>query len=236
MTETSVASAARTSPPSCASIRSARRARPAAAIRRPACRPPTSSRRCSSARCATTRRIRRIPTTIASCCRRGTPRRSSTPRGPRPGCSRARSCSKLRRIDIGSRRASDAAAVVRRRRDRLARPGHLRRDRHRAQRPPHRLRLPHLRAARRRRDGGRVGVGSGQHRRCTTSSTTCARIIDVNGARPEPGRRSSATTWTRSPRAGTRSAGTRIVVDGHDIPALLDGVRRGARDQRAARR
>ena len=52
-------------------------------------------------------------------------------------------------------------------------------------------------------------------------------------ARPEPGTRSSATTWRRSPRAGTRSAGTRIVVDGHDIPALLEGLRRSARDQRA---
>ena len=60
---------------------------------------------------------------------------------------------KLRRIDIGSGGASDAAAVVRRRRHRLARSGDLRRDRHRAQRAPDRVRLPDLRAARRRRDG-----------------------------------------------------------------------------------
>ena len=38
---------------------------------------------------------------------------------------------KLRTIRVGSRRASHAAPAVRGRRDRLARPGHLRGDRHR---------------------------------------------------------------------------------------------------------
>ena len=42
-------------------------------------------------------------------------------------------------VRVGSRRPSDAAAAVRRRRDRLARTGHLRRDRHRAERAAHRL-------------------------------------------------------------------------------------------------
>ena len=72
---------------------------------------------------------------------------------------------KLRRIRLGSRGTSDAAPVVRRRGHRVARAGHLRGDRHRAQRAAHRLRLPHLRAARRRRDGRRLGVGGGQRRR-----------------------------------------------------------------------
>ena len=152
---------------------------------------------------------RRTPTTIASCCRRGTPRRFSTPRGPRPACFRASELLKLRTDRLGSRRASDAAAAVRRRRDRFARAGHLRRDRHRAQRAAHRLRLPHLRPARRRRDGRRLGLGSGRRRRSHYKLDNLCAIIDVNGARPEPADRSSATRWTRSPRAGTRSAGTR---------------------------
>ena len=76
-----------------------RRRRPAAAIRRAAARPPTSSRRCSSPRCGSIRRIRSIPAAIASCCRKGTPRRCSTPPGPKPARSIAPSCSKLRELD-----------------------------------------------------------------------------------------------------------------------------------------
>ena len=115
---------------------------------------------------------------------------------------------KLRKIEVGPRRAPDAAAAVRRRRHRIARSGHLRRRRHRAQRAAHRIRLPHLRAARRRRDGRRIGVGSGSGRPSTTSSTTCARS-STSTASARARRRSSTTTWTPSPRAGRRSAGTR---------------------------
>ena len=106
------------------------------------------------------------------------------------------------------RRAPDAAAVVRRRRDRIARSGHLRRGRDRAQRAPHRLRLPHLRAARRRRDGRRLGLGGGR-RRALPQARQPLRHHRRQRARSEPGTRSSTTRWTRLPRAGTRSAGTR---------------------------
>ena len=44
-------------------------------------------------------RTRSIPTPIASCCRRGTPRRCCTPRGRRPASSRATTCSTLRELD-----------------------------------------------------------------------------------------------------------------------------------------
>ena len=69
------------------------------------------------------------------------------------------------RADLRPRRASDAAAAVRRRRHRVARPGHLRRDRQRAERAPHQVGLPHLLPARRRRVGRRLGLGSGRSRR-----------------------------------------------------------------------
>ena len=109
---------------------------------------------------------------------------------------------------LRSRRPPDAAAAVRRRRHRLARPGHLRRDRHRAQRAPDQVRLPHLRAARRRRIGRRIGVGSGRRRRRSTSSTTCAPSpTSTRSARA--GRRCGSTTWSSSRAAGARSAGTR---------------------------
>ena len=51
------------------------------------------------ARCASTRRTRRIPTTIASCCRRATRRRFSTRRGRTPGSFPRADLLKLRRFD-----------------------------------------------------------------------------------------------------------------------------------------
>ena len=119
----------------------------------------------------------------------------------------ARRAAEAARARLGPRRAPDAAAAVRRRGDRIARPGPLRRRRHRAQRAPHRVRLPHLRAARRRRDGRRLGVGSGARSRRTTSSTTSAASpTSTRSARAA--RRSGSTTWRRSRDAGARSAGT----------------------------
>ena len=125
---------------------------------------------------------------------------------------------------LGSGGTSDAAAAVRGRRHRIARPGYLRGDRHRAQRAAHRVRLPHLRAARRRRDGGGLGLGSGEPRAVTTSSTTCARSStstrlgqsqatqfghDMDGDRARAGRRSAGTpsssTGTTSRRCSRRS-------------------------------
>ena len=94
---------------------------------------------------------------------------------------RSRGTAEAARARLRSRRASDAAAAVRRRRDRLARPGHLRRDRHRAERAPHQVRLPHLRAARRRRVGRRLGLGSGRRRPRMDGLDNLCGITDVNG-------------------------------------------------------
>ena len=126
--------------------------------------PPTSRRPCSSRRCATTRASRRTPTTIASCCRRDTRRRCSTRHGPRPASSARDDLLTLQTLRLRSRGTSDAAAAVGGRRDRIARSGTLRRRRHRAERAADRLRLSHLRAARRRRDRRRLGLGSGARR------------------------------------------------------------------------
>ena len=76
--------------------------------------------------------------------------------------------------------------------------------------------VPHLRAARRRRDGRRVGVGSRRRRRSTTSSTTCARIIDVNAlgqsqahaVRPRHGRDCRALERVRLAHASSSTATT----------------------------
>ena len=81
---------------------------------------------------------------------------------------------KLREIGSDLEGHPTPAAAVRRRRHGLARPGHLRGRRHRAQRAAHRVCLPDLRAARRRRVGRRLGVGGGRRRRSTTSWPTCA--------------------------------------------------------------
>ena len=60
------------------------------------------------------------------------------------------------------RRPSDTTAAVRGRCHRLARPGRLRGDRQRAQRAPYPIRLPHVRAPRRRRVGRRLRLGGGR--------------------------------------------------------------------------
>ncbi len=114
---------------------------------------------------------------------------------------------KLRADRLRSRRPSDAAAVIRRRGHRIARPGDLRRDRHR----------PSTRAASvpttaptccsatarwpRARSGKRPAP------RSTIGSTTSARSsTSTRSARARPP--SSATTRRRSPTAGRPSAGT----------------------------
>ena len=86
---------------------------------------------------------------------------------------------KLRTIRLGSGRASHAAPVVRRCRDGLARPGHLRGDRHRRSTHDGSGRLPHLRAPRRRRVRRGIGLGGGRHRRRSKLDNLCA-IVDVN--------------------------------------------------------
>ena len=171
---------------------------------------------------------------IASCCRRATPRRSCTRPGPRPAPSTAAELLKLRAHRLGSRRASDAAAAVRRRRHGLARPGHLRGDRLRAQRAAHQLGLPHLlllgdgesaegsvwEAARgRRRRPARQPLRHHRRQRARPEPAddvaarpgcSCAPLARVRLARD---RRSTATTSTpsstRTPRRARTKGGRR---------------------------
>ena len=93
------------------------------------------------------------------------------PRGPdslrglgRSRRLRPRGAAELEADRFRPRRPPDAAVAVRRRGDRFARAGHLRGDRHRAERAADQVGLPDLRAARRRRIGRRLGVGSRGHR------------------------------------------------------------------------
>ena len=128
------------------------------------------------------------------------------------------------------RRTSDAAAAVGRRRDRIARPGTVRRRRHRAQRAPHRLGLPHLRAARRRRDGRRLGLGGRARRVPTTRLDSLCGITDVNALG-----QSGPTQWQHdidAYAARWRAFGWHaIVVDGHDLPAILDALEEARRHE-----
>ena len=69
----------------------------------------------------------------------------------------------------------------------------------------------------------RARSGKRPTRRCTTSSTTSARSsTSTRSARAS--RRSSATTLQRSPRRWSAFGWHAIVVDGHDIAALLEGA------------
>ena len=86
---------------------------------------------------------------------------------------------------FGSRRASDAAAAVCRRRDRFAWSGHLRSRRDCTERETYWVRLSNLRAARRRRDGGRLGVG-GRQRRALPQARQPVRDHRRQRARSEP--------------------------------------------------
>ena len=124
------------------------------------------------------------------------------------GAFDARICSICGQITIRPRRPSDAAAAVRGRRDRIARPGHLRGDWHRAQRAPHRVGLPHVCAPRRRRVRRRLGVGSGGRRRRSDASTTSARITDMNAFGQSQPTHVASRHGRSSRGAGARSAGT----------------------------
>ena len=160
-------------------------ARRAADIRRRACRPRKSWRRCFSRRCTTTRRIPQNLDNDRFVLSKGHAAPILYAAWAEAGPVSARGSAEAAPHRFGSRRPSDAAPAVRRRRDGIARPGDLRRDRHGAERAAHRFRIPHLRAARRRRDGRRVRVGGGATSPSTTSSTTCA-ASSTSTARPEP--------------------------------------------------
>ena len=124
---------------------------------------------------------------------------------------------------IRSRRPSDAAAAVRRRRDRLARPGHLRRDRQRAERAPHRVRLPHVRAARRRRDRPKARSGKPPTSRRADGLDNLCGITDVNALG-----QSRPTMWQHDMEQFARRwrafGWHAIVIDGHDMNAILDAL------------
>ena len=201
--------AAATSPRVCASIRCAPRPKPGsghpthvllgrrhhggAVLRGDALRPARS---------------RRTPTTIASCCRRDTRRRLLYAAWAEAGIISRDDAADAAALRLRSRGASHAAAAVGRRRHRIARAGTVRRRRHRAQRAPHRLGLSHLRAARRRRDRRRLGLGGRRTSRVHDKLDSLCGIIDVNALG-----QSRPTQWQHdmdaSPRGGARSAGTR---------------------------
>ena len=100
----------------------------------------------------------------------------------------ARAADGAAHLRIGSRRAPDAAAALRRRGDGLARTGHLCGDRHRAERAADRLGVSHLRPARRRRDCRGLGVGS-RRRGLSLQAGQPVRNRRRQRARPEPGDR-----------------------------------------------
>ena len=124
---------------------------------------------------------------------------------------------------LGPRRPSDAAAAVRRRRHRLARPGHLRGDRHRAERAPDRVRLPHLRAARRRRDRPKDRSGRRPTSPPIDELDNLCGITDVNGLG-----QSRPTMWQHDMEQFARRwrafGWHAIVIDGHDMSAILDAL------------
>ena len=138
---------------------------------------------------------------------------------------------KLRTLRLRSRRTSDAAAAVGGRRHRIARPGALRRRRHRAQRAPHQVRLPHLRAARRRRDRRRLGLGSGATAARPRQARFAVRHHRRQRARPERPDRSGSTTWTRYAARWRAFGWHAIVVDGHDMAAILAAFDEARRTQ-----
>ena len=132
---------------------------------------------------------------------------------------------------LGPRGAPHAAPAVRGRGHRVARAGPVRRRRHGAQRAAHRVGLPHLRAARRRRVGRGLGVGGGRRRRAPRAVEP-VRDHRRERARPEPRRPPSATTWMPTRRRLEAFGWHAIVVDGHDLAALLDAFDARAADHR----
>ena len=81
---------------------------------------------------------------------------------------------------------------------------------------------------------GRLGLGSGRRRARWTSSTTCAASpTSTRSARAA--RRCGSTTWGSSSAAGRAFGWHAIVIDGHDLGAILDALAE-ARRPRASRR
>ena len=116
----------------------------------------------------------------------------------------------------------------------LARTGHLRGDRHRAERAADRLGVSHLRPARRRRDRRGLGLGS-RRRGLSLQAGQPLRDRRRQRARPEPGDR------VRPRPEPHRRAVDRIRLEGDRRRRPRhrrrpEGTRRGPRDQRSADR
>ena len=198
------------------------------------CRRPRSSPRCSSPRCASTRKDPQNPDNDRFVLSKGHAAPILYAAWAEAGLFPREELLKLRRIDsdleghptprlpfvdvaTGSLGQGICAA-----------------DRHRAQRAPDRVRLPHLRAARRRRDGRRLGVGSGRRRRCTTSSTTSAASSTSTALG-----QSQATQFGHDMDADRRAAGSAFGWHAHRRrrprhPGAARRVRRSAGDQGTA--
>jgi len=190
-----------------------------------AARRPDIMARCSLPRCGTTRAIRRIRQRSVRALERA---RGADPlRGVGGGrLHQARDLLNLRRSTPTSRPSDAPPAFATLRQGRSARGSGGRR--HRAQRAPHQVRLPHLRAARRRRDRRRLGLGTAGLGAFDKVDTLCGITTSTRSARAA--RRSGAQ------HGGARGALARgrchaIVVDGHDLPQILDAL-----DEAGARR
>ena len=213
------------SPPNCGSTRSCRPPRPAADIRRRACRRPKSWRRCSSPRCGTTPEDPKHADNDRFVLSKGHAAPVLYAAWAEAGLFPREQLLDLRKIELRPRRAPDTAAVVRRRGYRVARSGHLRGDRHRAERTAHRLRLSDLRVARRRRDGRRDRSGKRHRSANTRSSTTCAGSSTSTGsdrARPTQLNHAMDAIAARWQAFGWNA----IIVDGHNVAELLAALRR----------
>ncbi len=121
---------------------------------------------------------------------------------------------------VRPRGPSDAAAAVRRRRHRIARPGPRRRDRHGAQRPSHRLRLPDVRAARRRRDARKDRSGKPRRSRANQKLDNLCGDHRRQRPRPEPCD-AVGPPPRRVPSRWNAFGWHAIAIDGHDLSAIL---------------
>ena len=146
------------------------------------------------------------------------------------GAFAARRAAEAARARLGSRRPSDAAPAVRGRRDRIARPGHLRRRSAsrstRAASDP--TTAPTCCSATANRPKARSGKRPTSPR-STSSTISAPSPTSTRSARAA--RRCGSTTWRRSPRRWRAFGWHAIVIDGHDLDAILDALRRSARHQ-----
>ncbi len=100
--------------------------------------------------------------------------------------------------------------------------------RDRAQRAPHQIRLPHVRAAGRRRERGGIGVGSGGSRR-EPEARQSVRASPTSTASARAARRSGVIDLEAFTSRWHAFGWHAIAVDGHDLAAILAALGRSAR-------